>query len=433
MTVSGSATPHDEPGRARPADADGLQGGGTTRGDRADRVRLADKSLPLYVLREHATDYAALFARARAEVGHGQCLCRTPTLRLVIRCSRAGRYHLAGWPGEGELHDPSCSFHKLASELTGREAYSTEAISEDDEGVAIRFSAALARKLSDPEPAKISTEQREGRARRTVGLLGLLHWLWESAQLTAWHPRWRRRSWWTCHARLSEQIAGCSINHEELADALYVVPPFRKEYARRNTAAFETFRIARLKRRTDTQRRGLILGEIRDVSPTRYGVRYTLAHHRGALFATTALDTRLRRSYRPAFSEAATEHGARRIGLFLVELSPKDNVRVVDAAAMLVNRLYIPADSSHEVVMANALADAGRAYIKPVRYDGSDLVFPDFVLTDTHPHSYVEVYGIHGRESYDQRKRVKQAHYQNQGSSLIEWDVTEPIPDLRRR
>ncbi|MEH0579552.1 DUF1173 family protein [Streptomyces sp. B21-108] len=433
MTASNDVPPPDQPSRPGPGDADSPQGDGATRGDRADRVRLADKSLPLFVLREHATDYATLFSRARAEVGHGQCLCQTPALRLVIRCSRAGRYHLAGWPGEGELHDPSCSFHKLASELTGRDAYSTEAIHEGDDGVAIRFSAALARKLSAPEPAKASTEQRDGRARRTVGLLGLLHWLWEEAQLTAWHPRWRRRTWWVCHARLSEQIAGCSINHEELTEALYVVPPFRKEYARRNTAAFETFRITRLKRRGDTQRRGLILGEIRDVRPTRYGVQYALAHHRGALFATAALDERLRRSYRPAFSAAADEHGARRIGLFLVELSPKGNVRVLDMAAMLVSKLYIPADSSHEVVMANALTDARRAYVKPVRYDGSDLVFPDFVLTDVHPHSYVEVYGIHGRESYDQRKRVKQAHYQRQGAGLIEWDVGDSIPEVRRR
>ncbi|MFF5304817.1 DUF1173 family protein [Streptomyces sp. NPDC013161] len=433
MTGSEAAAPRDEPGRPHSDRANSPGGDGTSCSDRADRVQLADKALPLHVLREHATKYAALFTRARAEVGHGQCLCQAPALRLVIRCSRAGRYHLAGWPGEGELHDPSCSFHKLASELTGRDAYSTEAIREDDEGVAIRFSAALARKLSDPEPAKASTEPREGRARRTVGLLGLLHWLWESAQLTAWHPRWRRRSWWLCHTHLSEQITGCSINHENLADALYVVPPFRREYARRNTAAFETFLVTRLKQRLDTRRRGLILGEIRDISFTRYGVRYTLAHHRGALFATIALDERLRRSYRPAFSNTAAEHGARRIGLFLVELSPKGNVRVVDMAAMLVSGLYIPADSSHEVVMANALADGGRAYVKPVRYDGSDLVFPDFVLTDTHPHSYVEVYGIHGRESYDQRKRVKQAHYQSQGAGLIEWDVAEPVPDVRRR
>ncbi|WP_125263402.1 DUF1173 family protein [Streptomyces alboflavus] len=210
-------------------------------------------------------------------------------------------------------------------------------------------------------------------------------------------------------------------------------PPFREEYARRNSAAFETFCVARLKRRGDAQRRGLILGEIRYVRPTRHCVRYALAYHRGALFATAALDQRLRRSYRSAFSEASTEHEAHRVGLFLVELSPKGNVIVVDMAAMLVSKLDIPADTSNEVAMANALAGAGRAYVKPVRYDGSDLVFPDFLLTDTHPHSYVEVYGIHGRASYDQRKRAKQAHCQGRGAGLIEWDVADAIPDVRRR
>ncbi|WP_416969403.1 DUF1173 family protein [Streptomyces sp. 4F14] len=432
MTAPETGARHARPGHPRPPGTGSPQADGANRSNRTDFVRVADKSLPLDTLREHPGDYSALFARARAEVGHGQCLCTTPALRLVIRCSRAGRDHLAGWPGEGELHEPSCGFHKLASELTGRDAYSTEAIHEGDDGVAIRFSAALARKLSAPEPAA-SSEQNNGPSRRAVGLLGLLHWLWEEAQLTAWHPRWRRRTWWVCHARLSEQIAGCFINHEELAQALYVVPPFRKEYARRNTAVFETFRITRLARRGDTQRRGLVLGEIRGITATPHGIRYTLAHHHGSLFATAALDERLRRSYRPAFSKTADGHGSRRIGLFLVELSPKGNVRVVDMAAMLVSNLYIPADSSHEVVMANALTEAGRAYVKPVRYDGSDLVFPDFVLTDTRPHSYVEVYGIQGRESYDLRKRVKQAHYQSRDAGLIEWEVTEAIPDVHHR
>ncbi|AVZ71128.1 hypothetical protein SLUN_01535 [Streptomyces lunaelactis] len=213
-----------------------------------------------------------------------------------------------------------------------------------------------------------------------------------------------------------------------LSDALYVVPPFHRDSGDRNAAALATF-TAQLGRHGNAVRRGLILGEIKSVTPTPYGVRYGLAHQRTGLFASTALDERVHRSYRPAFSQAAAEHGARRVGLFLVERSPQGNLTVVDMAAMLLNRLYIPADSSHEVVMGDALADHGRAFIKPVRYDGTDAVFPDFVLSDT-PHTYVEVYGIRGRESYDQRKRVKQAIYQRRGAGLIEWDVTEPLPDL---
>lgn len=399
-------------------------------GDVEGSVRLGGRVLPLARLRENASEYAALFSRAKAEIGHAECLCQDPTLRLVIRCSRAGRYHLAGWPGDGERHEAACPFHKLPPGLSGREAYSTEAIREGETGVSIRLDTVLARSLTEPAPAKASGEHQEGgRARRTVGLLGLLHWLWEESQLTAWHPRWRRRNWWICHARLREQIEGCSINQDPASTTLHIVPPFHPDTAEHSTAAFEAFK-ARLGRHGPKEHRGLILGEIKAVTPTQYGVRFALAHQRAPLYASTALNQRVSRSYRSAFAGAGIEQEARRVGLFVVELSPKGHLAIVDMAAMLLNRLYVPADSSHEVIMGNALADHNRAFVKPVRYDGTDAVFPDFVLTDVAPHAYVEVYGIHGRESYERRKSTKQAYYQRRGARLVEWDVSEPMPDL---
>ncbi|MEU5241679.1 hypothetical protein ACH4UR_35815 [Streptomyces lydicus] len=40
------------------------------------------------------------------------------------------------------------------------------------------------------------------------------------------------------------------------------------------------------------------------------------------------------------------------------------------------------------------------------------------------------MYGIHGRETYDRRKRTKQAIYRRQGRPLVEWDVAGPLPVL---
>lgn len=93
---------------------------------------------------------------------------------------------------------------------------------------------------------------------------------------------------------------------------------------------------------------------------------------------------------------------------------------------------YIPADSSYEVVMADALAARRRAFIKPLRYDTADAVLPDFVLTDVTPAAYVEVYGIGGQEAYERRKAEKQAFYRRQAGQLIEWDVAQPLPALAR-
>ena len=92
--------------------------------------------------------------------------------------------------------------------------------------------------------------------------------------------------------------------------------------------------------------------------------------------------------------------------LALIEGSPHGYLRLVDAAVMLTSRDYLPADSSHEVVMSDALVAAHRAFTKPLRY-GGETVLPDFVLTDTDPPTVVEVWGIAGRSDYEARKRTK--------------------------
>ncbi|MCZ1011970.1 DUF1173 family protein [Streptomyces lydicus] len=394
------------------------------------RIQLAGRTLSLSWLREHATEAAPLFTRAKAEVGHASCLCRQPALRLVIRCTRAGRYHLAGWPGEGEKHQTDCPFHKLAPGLSGRDGYSTHAIRETDDEVSIRLDAPLARTLTTPEQHNLTpNETPEGRSRRALGLLGLLHWLWEETQLNAWLPRFRQRSWWVCHTRLRQQLRDCTINGQNLHDVLYVVPPFTRATADTNTAALETFR-SHLGRHGQTEQRGMVLGQIKDVARTRYGVAYRLAHQRTPLYASAALHERATHSYRHAFSQVAAAHGAAPVALFVVERSRRGYLTAIDLAAMLTTAYYIPADSSYEAVMANALTAARRGFIKPLRYDGTDAVFPDFVLTDTDPHQFVEVYGIRGRETYDRRKRTKQAIYQRQGRPLLEWDVAGPLPAL---
>jgi hypothetical protein len=117
--------------------------------------------------------------------------------------------------------------------------------------------------------------------------------------------------------------------------------------------------------------------------------------------------------------------------LCLVERSRRGYPVIVDLAAMLTTGSYLPADSSHEAEMADALVAAGRAFVKPLRY-GGDAVFPDFVLIDDDPGTYVEVWGVRGRESYEIRKRAKQNHYRESGRVLLEWDVREPLPDLSR-
>lgn len=315
--------------------------------------------------------------------------------------------------------------------MSGRSAY-VDAITTTEEGTSIRLSVPLTVRgaSAGPAEARAATPGRIGAstAKRAMGLLALLHFLWESAQLNVWHPARGKRTWPSCAALLAEQADDCRINRVALTGTLWIVPAFQHEHADRINAAWQGF-LDRLIATGRVRRRGLVLGEIRAVEPGDYSVRVRLAHQRAPLFATPQLIDRARRSYPSAFSDQSSQQARRQVVLCLIERSRNGYPMIVDLAAMLTTSSYLPADSSHEADMADALVDAGRAFLKPLRYDG-DGVFPDFVLVDDAPETYVEVWGVRGRERYEARKYAKQALYRKSGQALLEWDVRNPLPDL---
>lgn len=407
--------------------------------DYTDWVKLDGRRMPLLEVRADPDEHVRLLAAARARKS-AECLCRTPALPLVTRCSQRGRHHLACWPGDGPRHDPRCSFHRLDPELTGQGSYEMSAIRETDAGTSIRFAAPLVSKASEQQPRTVDASAYPGLGRRSVGLLGLMHYLFDSAKLSVWSANSRGRTWATVARALTAQAAHCTISRQPAESVLYIVPPYRAERAEANLAAFENF-LASLRADQAQIRRGFILGELKDVRPSKFGLAYQLAHlgraPRVQVYVSKQLDAKLRRSHRHAFSQAAADAGGRRVALFYIERSTGGFATAVDAAVMLTSGDYIPADSSYEVRMADALAAAGRSYVKPLTFDSASgdaltsAVFPDFVLTDE-PNSYVEVWGLPGREDYERRKAEKITTYQRNAARLIEWTVTDPIPSLTR-
>ena len=426
-TTAGSAAPRDA-ARTQPAPhRDTGPSPATAAG--TDQVSLAGQVIALAALKQNPDRYTSLFSRARHEVGHAVCLCRTDqVVRLVIRL-RSGRFHLATWPAGGHQHALGCGWHRAPDSMSGRSAY-VEAITTGPAGTSIRLSAPLtitgASAVTESfEPPRVAGD-RGSTVRRAMGLLGLLHWLWESAELHVWRPRYRDRSWRTCCALLGEQARDCRVNQRALADTLWIVPAFARDRAAEINTAWEQY-LESLTGTREIRRRGLVLGEIRAVKPTDYGsIQIRLAHQRAPLYATAQLMSSARRSYPAVFSEQAEQPGCRRIALCMVERSPRGYANVVHLAAMLTSSSYVPADSSYEIRMSDALAASGRTFVKPLHFDGGD-VFPDFVLFDEDPQVYVEVWGVRGRESYEHRKYTKQATYQKVGRRLVEWDVRDQL------
>ncbi|MEU5476856.1 DUF1173 family protein [Streptomyces mirabilis] len=396
------------------------------------RVRLAGTVLPLASVRRDRARLATLFRKARAEYGCAYCLCCPGRdLRLVIRV-RDGRYHLAGWPGEGDEHAADCEFHKLAPALSGRTSYAEGAIVERPDTLSVRLNQPLALRLTGAAPPPAAPGTTDAEARRGVGLLGVTQLLWEIAGLNHRTPDTPRTIWSSCHRRVSSHLPHITVSGEPLETVLYLVPPFRRDTAPSAGHALKAF-TERLVPGPRVARHGLVMGEIKEIGQTRYGLQMSLRHFPRRLYLDDALLARLTRSYPRALSpSAAASRKARQVGLFVVARSSGGHLSVVDGSVMLTTREYLPADSLHEVTMAEALTAGGLRFHKPLRYEGTG-VFPDFVISNAgRDPVYVEVYGVRGREGYDLRRRRKQELYRASGIPVIAWTVSEPLPPLPR-
>ncbi|MFI8977309.1 DUF1173 family protein [Nocardia asteroides] len=396
-------------------------------------VSLAGTRVRLAEVRADPDRFVALLAVAR--LGRtAKCLCQHDPLPLVVRCSSAtGRHSLARLPFSRETHHPNCEFRADHTASKGNDSDADAAIAVSETGaVAVRFAEPLTSTRTQVAAAPTG-RHTESNERRRVGLMGLLLHLWGAAGLNTWPSDTRRRIWADVTGALHPQLALTTISSRPAADVIYVVPPYRRDRGDHNRPGYQQF-ISSLRSDADQLRRGLILAEIREFQDAKFGgLRCHLAQQSRSypgIYLTADVHDRLQRSYPTAFSRAAAAANVRKVVLMLVESSPSGKyLRAISAAVLSTNRHWIPVDSSHEAVAADALTQNRIGFVKPIRFDpGSDVVLPDFELSGCSA-TVLEVWGRDDPD-YLQRKADKLAYYRSSGIELLEWTPPTPMPDL---
>jgi hypothetical protein len=169
----------------------------------------------------------ALLDQARHKYGHALCTCRPNSLKLQIRL-RDGKYHLAVWPEQGQLHDSACIFYREDESEPQTKAVS-KAHEKDDGTREIKLKFALDRSVlfSTPRPqSPTRLSAGDHNPPEQASLRELLNLMWKEASLTRWHPRWSR-DWGRARHELIQAAQSITVKGMPLSERLFVPRPFR--------------------------------------------------------------------------------------------------------------------------------------------------------------------------------------------------------------
>jgi hypothetical protein len=326
---------------------------------------------------------------------------------------RNRHYFVRKLKNDGRSHALDCVRHDKREIVAALRGWSSTTLQENEDGtLRIRLAFQLLARVAGGrrvDEAKRQTVYRTPRRAIAVpvasraSLLGLLHLGWTVAELNAFDPRAAdRQNPWTHLRRAFVTIRTDSVAAGQWGLSSLLMLP-QDASINQKSANFRTLE------NHETQTKVLLAFDLGDprVAAWKNGDLDVFRVFGVPVRLPTAVLERAREQF-----PRSSAHGARggRVIAFGVarvgRRGPGSEARqlcaVVERLALQgVTKHWIPVDSSHEEKLLLALADAGRSFYKPLRFDAQKFFgfHPDAVLTDVERGIFpLEVYGMQDEE-----------------------------------
>lgn len=332
--------------------------------------------------------FAEALAAAHAGRLRPKCLCLTQGVEMYV--ARLGEgFIVKRMPFTGSRHAPDCPSYEPPPEASGLGQVLGTAIKEDpatgETALRLGFSMSkLGGRTSMPAPGSPSDSAASDGSK--LSLRGLLHYLWDQAQLTRWQPGFAgKRSWGTVRKHLLLAAENKVARGEALRSRLYIPEPFSIE----QRDALNARRVAQWSHAVATpgkpQHLMLLVSEVKEIVPARYGYRAVIKHVPDQAFA---LDEQLyRRLGRRFDSELALWASADAVHMIVIAtfgVSEAGIPAIGEMSLMPVTPQWLPIEDSFERQLVERLVADGRAFIKGLRYNlHRDQCVATATLTDT--------------------------------------------------
>jgi Protein of unknown function (DUF1173) len=291
-------------------------------------------------------------------------------------------------PNTGHHHAPACPSYEPPAELSGLGQVLGSAIKEDpatgETTLKLDFSMCkIAGRSTMPPTAGNSDSVTTSGTKLT--LRGLLHYLWDQAELTRWQPGFAgKRTWGTVRKHLLLAAENKIARGHPLRSRLYIPEVFSVD----QRDAINTRRMAQWSPAVTSlgkpQHLMLLIAEVKEILPARYGYKAVMKHVPDQAFA---LDEQLyRRLGRRFESELAMWAAADDVHMVIIatfSVTATCIPCIVELSLMPATRQWLPIEDGFEKQLVERLVAEGRSFVKGLRYNlGADGALASATLTD---------------------------------------------------
>jgi hypothetical protein len=292
-------------------------------------------------------------------------------------------------PGTGSHHAPDCPSYEPPPETSGLGQVLGTAINEDpttgETTLRLGFSMTkLGGRTAVPAPG--SPSDSVGSDGSKLSLRALLHYLWDQAELTRWRPGFAgRRSWGTVRRHLLLAAENKVARGEALRGRLYIPEPFSVD----QRGALNARRVAQWSQAVAApgkpQQLMLLIGEVKEIVPARYGYKAVIKHVPDQAFALDGpLYRRLGRRFDSELALWASADNVHMIVIATFGVSEAGIPTIGEMSLMSVTPQWLPIEGSFERQLIERLVAENRVFIKGLRYNlQHDQCVATATLTDT--------------------------------------------------
>lgn len=321
-------------------------------------------------------------AVAEAHAAHlrPRCLCRPEGVEMYVArlAGPTGGYIVKRMPETGPQHVPDCPSYEPPAECSGLGQVLGSAITEDPATgeTTLKLGFALSKMPGRGQrPAAGGESDSVASDGTKLSLRGLLHYLWDQAELTRWHPGFAgKRTWGTVRRHLLQAAEGKTTRGAALLERLYIPEVFSPDQREAIQARQRASWAPAAPPAGQARPLMLLIGEVKSIEPARYGFKAVIKHLPDQGFAIDeVLYRRLGRRFEPELALWAATDRVHMVMIATFTVSAAGLPGIEALSLMPVTAQWLPVADAYEQQLVERLIREERSFIKALRFNlGAD-------------------------------------------------------------